>query len=191
MNQKIEMPWYKYGLISELSEALLGKSPQFGKTALEKLIYLIQEIGGVDLGYEYRLYTYGPFCAEVLDDLDFTEHIGGVSVNYVESGKGGYNIIPADKSKELIERSNDFLEKCRASIDSIINGFGGLYAKDLELITTIIYMDRNAALSYQLLSVERLAQLVYDIKPHFLLSTIQEKVAELIEKRFLKSVKLD
>jgi uncharacterized protein YwgA len=191
MNQKIEIPWHKYGLIAYLSKSLIDTPTQFGKTALEKLIYLIQELGDIDLGYEYRLYTYGPFSAEVLDDLDFTEHIGGVSVKYVESGRGGYDIIPADESEDLVSKSDDFLEAHKAGINSIVTEFGRLYAKDLELITTIIYMDRNAVLTSQSLSTEHLAKLVYDIKPHFTLATIQEKVSELIDKGYLKSVKLN
>ena len=37
-----------------------------GRTQVMKLFYFLQELKGVWLGYDFRLFTYGPFDSEVL-----------------------------------------------------------------------------------------------------------------------------
>lgn len=44
--------------------------PQFGKTVLQKLVYLLTTIYVVPTGYEHTLYTYGPFSAELASDVE-------------------------------------------------------------------------------------------------------------------------
>ena len=63
--------WDQYGLIAELALRLKGVSRQFGKTALQKLFYILQEVYRVPLGYDYTLYNYGPYSEELADDLVF------------------------------------------------------------------------------------------------------------------------
>jgi len=48
--------WDQYGLMAELALKLKGVSPQFGKTVLQKLVYILQEIYRVPCGYDYILY---------------------------------------------------------------------------------------------------------------------------------------
>ena len=47
-----------------------------GRTALMKFLYFLQQVRGVDLGYNFTLYTYGPFDAAVLEDLSSTTSLG-------------------------------------------------------------------------------------------------------------------
>ena len=51
-------------------------SQVLGRTAIVKLPYLFQELYGVSLGYDFRLYTYGPFDSDVLHDLGSAESLG-------------------------------------------------------------------------------------------------------------------
>jgi uncharacterized protein YwgA len=62
--------WNQYGVISKIVAGVQSKTLQFGKTSLEKFIYLLQEAYGVDCGYTFELYTYGPFSSDILMDLD-------------------------------------------------------------------------------------------------------------------------
>ncbi|MGB4289543.1 MAG: restriction endonuclease, partial [Dethiobacteria bacterium] len=58
-------PWERYGLIVELTVRMQAISPQFGKTAIQKMIYLLQAVYTVDYGYEYSFYTYGPYSFDL------------------------------------------------------------------------------------------------------------------------------
>ena len=69
-------PQGRHALIVELSKRLEGVSPQFGKTALMKLLYLLQEAYGVSTGYRYSFYTYGPYSQEVARRPGYHETLG-------------------------------------------------------------------------------------------------------------------
>lgn len=183
---KYLIPWHRYGLIAELSVRLKGRSPQFGKTSLEKMIYLLQTVYGVDVGYEFELYAYGPFASQVLQDLDLVESLGGVDVHPVKSRPNGYNITPGKRNRSLRERAKDFLSrpKVAASIKKLAGDFGRFCAKDLELRSTIVYVYRDMSASK---SPRRdpLIQLVGDIKPRFSRDEIEGALTELQSKGFV------
>ena len=88
MGCTINIPWHRYALIAELTQRLEGKSSQFGKTSLQKMIYLLQELSGVTTNYQFSLYTHGPFTGQLLGDLDLVEALGAVRVQYVISAFG-------------------------------------------------------------------------------------------------------
>jgi uncharacterized protein YwgA len=58
--------WLRLGILSEL---VARSNNKLGRTALMKLAFLLQTVRGVPLGYHFRLYTYGPYDGDVLDDL--------------------------------------------------------------------------------------------------------------------------
>lgn len=74
--------WDQYSLMAELALKLEGVSPQFGKTVLQKLVYILQAIFRVPCGYGYILYNYGPYSEELADDLSFFASMDGVRVEW-------------------------------------------------------------------------------------------------------------
>ena len=89
-------------LPSLLAHKLNGKSPQYGKTVLMKMAYLLQEVYKVPLGYRFTLYTYGPYSSEVLSDLDRSKFREWVNVNYNDN-EVGYEITAGPKSGTILE----------------------------------------------------------------------------------------
>ncbi|RKX42659.1 MAG: restriction endonuclease, partial [Thermotogae bacterium] len=138
---RINIPWNRYALIVELADRFKERIPKFGKTLLQKMVYLLQEVYGVNCGYRFELYTYGPFSSELLQDLDLVESLGGVTVVPVISGVGGYMILPGEYSELLKKKAESFLsdEKTLSALDNVVKNFGNYLAKDLELRSTIIY----------------------------------------------------
>lgn len=177
--------WRQTGTIIELASRLEDRSPQFGKTALQKLIYLLQEIYSVDLGYEFSLYTYGPFSAQLLNDLDVAAALGGVHVEYVGDGLGGYKISPGPHASNLVQHAEKFLTDIRDSLDAVTEQFGHLTAKDLELRSTIIYVDRDAQTSGKALDRSELVRMVHQIKPGFNEALIARVLDELERNEFV------
>ena len=82
MQQEITENELRQQLPLELAIRLEGTSPQFGKTAFMKMAYLLQELYEVPLGYRFSLYTYGPYSAEVLADLEYAKLRKRVEVEY-------------------------------------------------------------------------------------------------------------
>lgn len=179
------VPWHRYGVIVELAEQLEGYSSQFGKTSLMKFVYLLQELKGVNMGYQYSLYTYGPFTAEVLGDLDYTEFIGGVDVEYLGDENGGYAITSGDEADDIRERAKDELSQWRKDIEELVLEFGGLKSRDLELISTTIYAYRDAKNDEDDIKKEDLIGRVQRIKPKFDRTKINTEIEGLIEREYI------
>lgn len=186
MSRDLQIPWEKYALITELSQRLHDVHPQFGKTALQKLIYLLQEVYDVDCGYDYRLYTYGPFASQILQDLDLVESIGGVSVNPVREGLDGYRIVP-NKNAELVkEKAGTFIGMISEHLDALVEDYGSYSAKELEMRATIVFVEREVNRDRGAVSVADLVQVVQDIKPYFTEHEIRSAVMQLKCRKQIK-----
>ena len=110
MKDQLVIPWPRYGLIAELAHRLDGLSPQFGKTVLQKMVFLLQELHDIDCGYDFTLYTYGPFASLLLQDLDLAESLKGVDVHPAEGVAGGYTIKPGEANSWLRAKAGGFLK---------------------------------------------------------------------------------
>ena len=90
------VPWHRYALIAELARLLHEKSPWFGKSALQKIVYLLQKIGKVNCGYRFDMRILGPTAPILLVELDFMESLGAVKIEFFEEyGIDGYKICIA------------------------------------------------------------------------------------------------
>ncbi|GBD96918.1 MAG TPA: hypothetical protein ENG83_13270 [Nitrospirae bacterium] len=185
MRVNIDIPWNRYGLIAELTNRLKYQCPQFGKTILQKMVYLLQEVYGVKCGYQFDLYTYGPFTSQLLQDLDLVETFNAVRISSVMSAVGGYHIEPGERNEELKEKAGEFLRDPVVSkaIDNLIEHFSSSNAKKLELLSTIVYVSRD--MRDEGLSRENLIQMVSDVKPKFARPEIEEAVSTLEEKQMV------
>ncbi|AFM22872.1 hypothetical protein [Desulfomonile tiedjei] len=186
MGCTIDTPWHRYALIAELAQRLGRKSRQFGKTSLQKIIFLLQELEEVPTNYQFSLYTHGPFTAQILGDLDLVEGFGAVKVRYFTEGYGGYQISPDRESESIRNKAAQFLDQNKEKIDKVVDEFGAFSAKDLELRSTIVYLDRDAGRTKKDLSRDRFIQLVKRIKPRFSEDTIAVALKELEEKGFVE-----
>lgn len=176
--------WNRIGLIAALVERAADQP--FGRTALVKLAYLLQVFRRVPLGYDFRLYTYGPFDAEVLNDLAQAQALQVVEVKIVPNAVGyGYDIRPGSNIKWAKGRVASWLSEHEEALNWAMGEFGHRTASELELIGTIIYVDRENRKQNQSVSVESLIQRVREIKPHFTEDFVKSKVEELVEKAFL------
>lgn len=187
MKGTLNIPWKRYALIVELACRLREKSSQFGKTALQKMVYLLQELYDIDCGYEFDFYTYGPFSSELVQDLDLVESMRGVKILPVSSGIGGYKIEPGERSEALKNKAGGFLSdsKVSNSLDNLVKAFGNYSARELELRSTIIYVARDLKCSSNPILQSDLARIVKEIKPKFTDVKIQEVITEMLEKGYL------
>jgi hypothetical protein len=115
--------------------ALAEAHPGFGRTALMKLAYFLQTLHNVPLGYQFRLYTYGPYDGQVLEDLKIAEMIGAVRSQQVVTPVGmGYSIQPSGG----VDGGSSDLAPYRTAISAVAGEFAGRSAMDLEMASTIL-----------------------------------------------------
>ncbi len=156
--------WNRVGLISKLSKDFENSSAPLGKTAVMKNLFILQEVFKVPCGYKFSLYTYGPYCSDVLSDLDYTEAIEGVKINTVGTG---YNIKSSTKTDVYIHKAECYLEKYKEEIEKAYELFGNMSARDLELHSTIIYIYKNYIIHSWDISISEITNDVRELKPYF------------------------
>jgi uncharacterized protein YwgA len=164
--------WNQYGIIAELASRLTDVSPQFGKTVLQKLVYILQEVYKVPCDYDYILFNYGPYSDGLAEDLSFFTSMEGVRVEW--SKNLGYEISPARRTDHFRERAQVFLEQYQDKITEVIRIFGGMSARELELRSTVIYVSKEKSMDK-----ESLASRVKEIKPHFSEYDVKSAIKEL------------
>jgi len=185
MSDTVGIPWDRYALIADLSQRLVGISPQFGKTALIKLVFLLQEVYGVDCGYDFELHSYGPFTSTLLNDLDLARGLGAVSVDQVGYG---YQIKPAAQTDAVRDRATAFMTKPRTThaLDSLIGLYGKLSARDLELRATIVFVERDMRRKGESATSEALRTCVGELKPKFSAEEIMRAIVELDKREHIR-----
>ncbi len=167
------------GIIVRLAE----KEPGLGRTALMKYLYFLKEIYKVPIDYCFQLYTYGPFDADVLDDLGYAESLGAVKSDLCSYQIGyGYKISKGPKADEITQEASEFLTRYESEIDKVVNEFRGATASDLELIATIIYVDREFHQKKKHAVIQDIVNRTHDIKPRYSESEIEGKVNDQRDK---------
>ncbi|MCL4552880.1 MAG: hypothetical protein M1305_04925 [Candidatus Marsarchaeota archaeon] len=188
MSDTIRLDWDRYALITELACRYHESNHQLGKTHLQKMVYLLQEIWNVDCGYSFEIYTYGPFDAQLLTDLDFCEAIGAVQIQFRRNPYASYDITPGPEETATRRRGADFLSVSGPALDGAIEDFGRLSAKELELRATIVFVDREAKSGGIANRRSELVDTVRRLKPCFTVDHIDAALKDLEAKGHIVSV---
>ncbi len=168
---------------------LKAPNQKIGRTQLMKLCYFLEEIGQVPLRYDFRLFNYGPFDSEVLDDLGTACRDSALKEKTVIYSRSyGYEITPGESadglSRDLESANPELVEK----IDEIVQAFAGDGAGELELKSTIVFVDREFHRSSQPSNIDSIAERVNSIKPHFSLDTIRDRIRNMMGKGYLDTL---
>lgn len=186
--------------MNEINRARLGLLPtlaenapagHIGRTALMKYMYFLQTVRLIPLGYNFSLYSYGPFDSDVLTDLSSAEALKIVDVTPVEfTGGYGYRIQPGSRSALAKDSARQFLNEHTKDIEWLFSVFGAMNSAQLELASTIVYVDRELAERAEKQSVDEVAARVSEIKPHFTRTQIRKFVHDLLRKEVLTATTL-
>lgn len=165
----------QYALITYLVNKLSGgRAP--GKKALQKLVHLVEELGGVDAGYRFSFYTYGPYSSDLTGDLDAVAGQNGINVVYLKD-ENSYQITTGENSSWVLDRGQSFVERNASSVDRVIAQFGGRLAKDLELVSTVVYLRRHAPELFD--DESKVLERVHALKPRYSNSEIRDAIKEI------------
>jgi hypothetical protein len=172
------------GLIPVLAER--HPDGHIGRTALMKYMYFLQTLREVPLGYHFSMYSYGPFDSEVLSDLSSAEALNIVSSTPVSfSGGYGYQIRAGANAEKMKQTIQQFLNDHGDDIDWLFEQFAELSSADLELASTVVFVDREFSEESRHGSSTSILSRVHEIKPHFSTVQIQKFLDSLRAKRLL------
>jgi uncharacterized protein len=167
--------------------ALVKNAPvSLGRTGLMKCLFFLKTLKNVPLPYNFRLYTYGPFDSNVLEDLQYAESLGAIKSTLVAYPGGyGYHLQAGPEAENVESRAADFVSKYRDKIAWTLREFGSRSAIDLEMASTLIYIDRSFASKHTKVKLSELAKSVHDVKPHLSTSVIEVEARQLKERGLL------
>jgi hypothetical protein len=167
----------RLALMAEISEQWKKKQTNLGRTALMKLCFFLQEARGVPLGYNFSLYSYGPFDSDVLSDLGTAVRLNVLRESSVYYSSGmGYEYRPGSDIKSIRALATNFLMKNETSIRWVVDTFGNKTAGELELLSTTLYVAKYENPK----DLDDLVDRVELIKPHFSRDKIERGTRDLI-----------
>ncbi len=164
---------------------IMKRNPDLGKTKLMKIIYMLQQVKKVDLGYDFDIYTYGPYSSEVLESVDeLTDEGLMLSKMYQYNNYVGYELSLTDEGAQAL---SDIEKKEDVAIRDILDFAEGKSAKDLELYSTIIFINHFYSRSKSGSGSTVVTKKVHEIKPHFEEKSISEAYEALASKNYIKA----
>lgn len=153
-----------------------------------KLFYFLQELKGVPLGYDFRLFTYGPFDSEVLSDLATAFSLDMVKEETEIFARGyGYKITAGLNAEQLSRDLETSDRALAAQVDAVVQEFGSLGAGELELRSTLFFVDQELIREHSTIDRPGFARRVREIKPHFSEATILNRIEDMSGKGWLLS----
>lgn len=159
-----------------------------GRTALMKYMYFLQTLRDVPLGYHFSMYSYGPFDSDVLSDLSSAEAMNIVtSIPVSFSGGYGYRIQASDNAPVVKRESEKFISEHEDDVEWLFAKFGGMTSAELELASTIIYVDREFYGECKRFGPKEIVGRVHEIKPHFSQQQIEKSFESLFHKELIVS----
>ena len=170
----------RMGLFAEIASKAQRR---FGRTALMKLCYFLQEAKDIPLGYNFSLYTYGPFDSEVLADLQTAEELKILETEFEQYPGGyGYLIGQGPKADQVRGQVKSFLEEHQIDIDWAADSIASKRPAELELASTIVFIVKERPKA----SDEEVVSLVRAVKPHFSDSEVKTQIDWLRKEHLLE-----
>lgn len=157
-----------------------------GHTLIQKLFYLLQAAEGVQLGYRFHLYYYGPYCAELWGDLNTLADQGYLSIASNADGLG-YRITATDKSQHLVEQYRSSLVELGDKIQQLLDLLGGKPVRSLETMATTFYVYKDWREKGVDAQDSKVVAAVKDLKPHLSEEEIRFGIQTLKKAGFISS----
>ena len=153
------------------------EQPNIGKTAMMKCLYLLQAVEKVPLEYSFEIYTYGPYSSEAMSEIDHANQNGYIDVS-------GYCITCCAKGDAILSK-NDTVNAYRVQINNIVDTYSGKTARELELLSTIVFIARLHIKNGWDMSKEDICGSVEEVKPQFTQGEIAANYLFLLENQHL------
>ncbi|MBO8129862.1 MAG: hypothetical protein H0Z39_11840 [Peptococcaceae bacterium] len=151
-----------------------------GHTLLQKLIYFLQRAKGVDLGYRYKMYHYGPYCGDVWADLNYLEDVKAVAIEANASGFG-YRIYPDEDIHAVLHFVD---EETKGKVSELLQFLGNRSVRELECLATTHYVYQELR-TEQEPDLQMIVERVRALKPHLTKEEVQNAIESLKEHNLL------
>lgn len=139
---KLTLPHrWEHALIAATVEAASKKCPDcyIGRTAIQKLLYFMNVLG-VPMRYSFDIHHYGPFCPNVMHDVEWLVADDVIEDRSPESRYSNYK--PGVAWPELSSQYQPKLREFNEKIEDVCEALSDLSPHTLELIATLDFSFR-------------------------------------------------
>jgi uncharacterized protein YwgA len=127
-------------VIKDAAELAKTSSNYVGRTFVQKVMYYLKT-RGVGMSYKFDIYHYGPYCQEIVVDIEWLSADKVISDS--SNNKQKYsNYAPGPAMDELIELNRSSLAANEAVIRETVEALLPLSPDTLELLATLDYVYR-------------------------------------------------
>jgi hypothetical protein len=170
----------RVALLILLNRKMRERGSWCGETHIQKAAFFLQEMLGVDLGYEFVLYKHGPFSFELRDELVSMQ--ADQLLELVPRAQGyGPTYSPTEFSEEFLERFPQTISRHLEEVEFVAGELGDKGVVELEKLATAFFITKRGPAR----DVERRSQRLIELKPHISLADARratDQVDRLIER---------
>lgn len=171
---------------------IVRRKGEVGRTSLMKIAYLLQTVKEVPFEYDFQLYLYGPYSAEVLSDISMGVFWDVFQEHYYTTRDGyGYKITLSSGANNLLrdpQIADVVIKRHEDAINWAVQVFGNYTASEMEAIATLVWIDRELGDSQHTLSLDDLVAIAQEIKPRFPREQLEKIVKRLMQEGILNHV---
>jgi uncharacterized protein YwgA len=145
-----------------------------GETLLQKAAFVMKELFGVPFSDEFRIHYYGPFSFQLRDRLSLLEAEEFLRVSPRDLG---VTYDTGERFSQLREQFPRTIAKYQQAIDFAVAQLGSLGVKELEPLTTALFVTRQESNANATARAAKLRA----IKPHVKQAEARAAIAKVDE----------
>jgi hypothetical protein len=170
----------KAAVLTELARRMIDQGSWCGETHLQKAVFFLQDLLGVQLDLTFVLYKHGPFSFDLREELSAMLADGLLEIKPQQEPYGP-KLVPTERGRLLRDRYPKTLARFSCSIGFVADRLGDKGASELERLGTALLMK----LREQDRTLDELADKIHAFKPHVSVEDARaalERVDEIIKE---------
>lgn len=139
MSLVLQHQWEHALIAATVENASAKHTVALGRTAIQKLLYFMHVLG-VPMRYTFDIHHFGPFCQEVMSDVEWL--MADEVIVDVSTEERCSNYTTGDGWTELAERFREKLSEYDHIVKDVCEAMGDMSPRTLELIATLDFAFR-------------------------------------------------
>lgn len=167
--------------------SLVDYTGELGRNRLMRLVYLLQTLGQVPLGYRFQLCFRGVYAPQVLGDVSAAESWEALQEGYHEQGKsvGVYKIVLGNKAQNLLNSEREVVLRYDSDIRWVADEFRDYSDLEMEIIVLIVWIDREFVRQQREATLSDVVATAHNLRPHYDIRLIRELAKRMYQKSLL------
>lgn len=120
--------------------AACHSNTDFGRTAIQKLLYFLRVLG-VPMRYSFDIHHYGPYCAEIRNDIEWLQVEEAISDDASADARHS-KYKPGSAIQAALSAHAERLAEFELPINNVVEVLGDMSPHNLELIATLDFSFR-------------------------------------------------